>query len=136
MAAVSHLVPHCVHFLRRGVINLVAIIGAVLMLLSQRAVSFETIIAGRFLYGFSRGISFAAHTMYLIECSPECLRGKEAGRDTDGFLSFGKFVGQLLGISKLLGTRENWPWLLAFNGFMAFLQLCTAGSSSPSSFRE
>lgn len=55
MAAVSHLVPHCVHFLRRGVINLVAIIGAVLMLLSQRAVSFETIIAGRFLYGFNSG---------------------------------------------------------------------------------
>ncbi|XP_068561877.1 solute carrier family 2 member 11, like isoform X2 [Cebidichthys violaceus] len=104
--------------------NCVAISGAVLMLLSQRATSFEMIIVGRFLYGINSGVNLAAHTMYIIECAPKNLRGM-VGVTPATFLSLGKFSGQLLGISELLGTRERWPWLLAFTGFTALLQLAT-----------
>ncbi|KAK9532653.1 hypothetical protein VZT92_010027 [Zoarces viviparus] len=104
--------------------NFVAIIGAVLMLLSQRAMTFEMIIVGRFLYGINSGVNLAADTMHVIECAPKNLRGM-VGVTPATFLSLGKFSGQLLGISELLGTRERWPWLLAFNGIAALLQLAT-----------
>ncbi|KAM6901505.1 LOW QUALITY PROTEIN: solute carrier family 2 member 11, like [Lycodopsis pacificus] len=103
--------------------NFVAIIGAVLMLLSQRAMSFEMIIVGRFLCGMNSGVNLSAHTMYVIECTPKNLRGM-VGVTPATFLSLGKFSGQLLGISELLGTRR-WPCLLAFNGIAALFQLAT-----------
>ncbi|XP_044031127.1 solute carrier family 2 member 11, like [Siniperca chuatsi] len=104
--------------------NFVAIIGAVLMLLSQTAMSFEMIMVGRFLYGINSGVSLSAHTMYLVECAPKKLRGM-VGVTIATFISLGKFCGQLLGISELLGTQERWSWLLGFNGFTALLQLST-----------
>ncbi|XP_040915265.1 solute carrier family 2 member 11, like [Toxotes jaculatrix] len=104
--------------------NFVAIFGAVLMLLSQKAMSFEMIMVGRLLYGINAGVSLSAHTMYLIECAPKRLRGM-VGVTIATFISLGKFCGQLLGISELLGTEDRWPWLLGFNGFTALLQLVT-----------
>ncbi|XP_035523412.1 solute carrier family 2 member 11, like [Morone saxatilis] len=104
--------------------NFVAIIAAVLMLLSQTAMSFEMIMVGRFLYGINSGVSLSAHTMYLVECAPKRLRGM-VGVTIATFISLGKFCGQLLGISELLGTQERWPWLLGFNGFTALVQLST-----------
>ncbi|XP_035040999.1 solute carrier family 2 member 11, like [Hippoglossus stenolepis] len=104
--------------------NFTAISGALLMLFSQKAMSFEMIMAGRFLYGINAGVSLSAHTMYLVECAPKKLRGM-VGVTIGTFISFGKFSGQLLGISELLGTEQRWPWLLAFNGFAALLQLAT-----------
>ncbi|KAF3702107.1 Solute carrier family 2, facilitated glucose transporter member 9 Glucose transporter type 9 [Channa argus] len=104
--------------------NFVAIFGSLLMVLSQTAVSFEMIMAGRFLYGLNAGVGLSAHTMYLIECAPKRLRGM-VGVTVATFVSLGKFCGQLLGISELLGTENGWPWLLGFNGFTALLQLLT-----------
>ncbi|XP_070706902.1 solute carrier family 2 member 11, like [Pempheris klunzingeri] len=104
--------------------NAVAITGAALMLLSQTANSFEMIMVGRFLYGINSGVSFSVHTLYLTECAPKRLRGM-VGVTVSTFISFGKFCGQLLGISELLGTEGGWPWLLGFNGFTALLQLST-----------
>ncbi|XP_071322391.1 solute carrier family 2 member 11, like [Trachinotus anak] len=104
--------------------NFVAIFGAVLMVLSQTAMSFEMIMVGRFLYGINSGVSLTAQSMYLVECSPKRLRGM-VGVTIATFASLGKFCGQLLGISELLGTEERWPWLLGFNGFTALLQLTT-----------
>ncbi|XP_074473991.1 solute carrier family 2 member 11, like isoform X2 [Sebastes fasciatus] len=104
--------------------NFVAIIGAVLMLLSQTAMSFEMILVGRFLYGINAGVSLPAQVLYLVECAPKCLRGMVVVTVLT-FQCLGKFSGQLLGISELLGTRERWPWLLGFNGFTALLQLST-----------
>ncbi|XP_012683801.2 solute carrier family 2 member 11, like [Clupea harengus] len=102
--------------------NLLAISGALLMLLSKKAVSFEMIMAGRFIYGINAGMSLTTHTMYLLECSPKRLRGM-LGVTVTTFVSLGKFSGQLLGISELLGTEDLWPWLLGFSGFTGLLQL-------------
>ncbi|XP_069015808.1 solute carrier family 2 member 11, like [Embiotoca jacksoni] len=104
--------------------NFVAIFGAVLMILSQTAMSFEMIMVGRFLYGINSGVSLSAHTMYLVECAPKRLRGM-VGVTISTFISLGKFCGQLLGISEFLGTEKNWPWLLGFSGFTALFQFLT-----------
>ncbi|XP_074546484.1 solute carrier family 2 member 11, like [Halichoeres trimaculatus] len=104
--------------------NFVAITGAVLMICSQTAMSFEMIMVGRLLYGINSGLGLSAQTLYLVECAPKRLRGM-VGVTVGSFISLGKFGGQLLGISELLGTHERWPWLLGFNGFTALVQLST-----------
>uniref|UniRef100_A0A3B4ZUE8 Solute carrier family 2, facilitated glucose transporter member 5 n=1 Tax=Stegastes partitus TaxID=144197 RepID=A0A3B4ZUE8_9TELE len=103
--------------------NFLAIVGAMLMLFSQTAMSFEMIMAGRFLCGIN-SIGLSAHTMYLVECAPRQLR-EMVGVTIATFISLGKFCGQLLGISELLGTEKNWPWLLGFIMFTALFQLVT-----------
>ncbi|XP_070408745.1 solute carrier family 2 member 11, like [Nothobranchius furzeri] len=104
--------------------NFVAIVGAILMVLSQAAMSFEMIMVARFLYGANAGVGLSAHAMYLNECAPKKLRVM-VGVTVATFLALGKFCGQLLGIRELLGTERNWPWLLGVNGFTAVLQLLT-----------
>ncbi|CAL8321438.1 unnamed protein product [Lota lota] len=104
--------------------NLVAILAAVLMILSKRAMSFEMIMVARFLYGINTGVGITIHPMYLVECAPKNLRGT-VGVTTATFASLGKFFGQLLGIRELLGTQDHWVWLLGFSGFVALLQLST-----------
>ncbi|KAM9307113.1 solute carrier family 2 member 11, like [Pholidichthys leucotaenia] len=104
--------------------NFGVIFGAVLMLLSKTAASFEMIMVGRFVYGFSSGVSLSAHPIYLLECAPKKLKAM-MGVTVGTFISGGKFFGQLLGISEFLGTEKAWPWLLGFSGFTALFQLCT-----------
>ncbi|XP_028318670.1 solute carrier family 2 member 11, like isoform X2 [Gouania willdenowi] len=104
--------------------NFLVISGALLMLFSKKAASFEMIIVGRFLYGISAGVCLTAHPLYVLECTPKRLSGM-VGVTLSTSASFGRFCGQLLGISELLGTEENWPWLLGFTGFTALFQLVT-----------
>ncbi|XP_072515124.1 solute carrier family 2 member 11, like [Salminus brasiliensis] len=104
--------------------NIPAICGAVLMLLSKTAHSFEMIMAARFIYGINAGVALIVHTMYVLECAPKRLRGM-VGVSVAGFVSLGKFSGQLLGISEVMGTEDRWPFLLAFSGLIGCLQLAT-----------
>ncbi|XP_016093817.1 solute carrier family 2, facilitated glucose transporter member 9-like [Sinocyclocheilus grahami] len=104
--------------------NVVAICGAVLMLLSKTALLFEMIMVARVLYGINAGVSLTVHTMYILECAPKRLRGM-VGVSVATFVSMGKFFGQLLGISEVLGAEEHWVWLLAFSGAAGLLQLLT-----------
>ncbi|XP_028827139.1 solute carrier family 2, facilitated glucose transporter member 11-like isoform X2 [Denticeps clupeoides] len=104
--------------------NAVAIGGALLMLLSKSTMSFEMIIIARLLYGLNSGIGLTAHALYVLECAPKRLRGM-LGVSLSTFASMGKFFGQLLGISELLGTTDRWPWLLGFSGFTGLLQMLT-----------
>lgn len=104
--------------------NIPALIGAVLMLSSKAAESFEMIFVARFLFGINSGLSLIAHTIYMVECAPKQLRVM-VGVTAAIFVALGKFCGQVLGTSELLGSRELWPWLLGFTGFTSLLQLVT-----------
>uniref|UniRef100_A0A3B5L6F2 Solute carrier family 2 member 11, like n=1 Tax=Xiphophorus couchianus TaxID=32473 RepID=A0A3B5L6F2_9TELE len=104
--------------------NFWAILGAILMISTRTANSFEMIMVGRFLYGINSGVGLSAQTMYLTESSPKNLRAM-VGVTIATALAIGKFCGQLLGIRELLGTEKSWPWLLGFNGFIALFQFCT-----------
>lgn len=104
--------------------NIPALIGAVLMLSSKAAESFEMIFVARFLFGANSGLSLITHTIYVVECAPKQLRVM-AGVTVAIFVALGKFSGQVLGTSELLGSRERWPWLLGFTGLTSLLQLVT-----------
>ncbi|XP_077479643.1 solute carrier family 2 member 11, like [Stigmatopora argus] len=104
--------------------NLVAITGAVLLILSRKASSFEMLMVGRFLDGINAGVGLSAHTLYITECTPKMLQGM-VGVTIATSIAFGRFIGQLLGLSEFLGTEARWPWLLGFNAFAALLQLVT-----------
>ncbi|KAK7895703.1 hypothetical protein WMY93_021028 [Mugilogobius chulae] len=94
------------------------------MFLSKTVMSFEMIMAARLLYGMNAGLGFICHTMYLVECTPKRLRGAVVVT-VAAFVSSGKFLGQLLGLSELLGTRERWPWLLGFTVVPTLVHLLT-----------
>ncbi|KAM9519347.1 LOW QUALITY PROTEIN: solute carrier family 2 member 11, like [Salvelinus alpinus] len=83
--------------------NLFVIGGAVMMLLSKTAMSFEMIMVRHFLYGVNAG----CEEWWFVSVAT--------------FVSMGKFSGQLLGISELLGTEDRWQWLLGFSGAAALL---------------
>ncbi|KAM9820153.1 solute carrier family 2, facilitated glucose transporter member 9-like [Neosynchiropus ocellatus] len=102
--------------------NFVTIAGAVLMICSKPAKSFEMIMVARFIYGVNAGIGLSAHTVYLTECSPKRLRTM-LSVTVGSYAGFGKFTAQLLGIRQLLGGKDLWPWLLGFNGFLGLFQL-------------
>ncbi|XP_027031135.1 solute carrier family 2 member 11, like [Tachysurus fulvidraco] len=102
--------------------NLVVICGAVLMVLSKTARSFEMIMVGRFVYGINAGVGLTVHTMYVLDCAPKSLRGM-VGASVGSFVSLGKFFGQLLGLSEIMGTEALWPFLLAFSALTGLLQL-------------
>ncbi|KAJ8339090.1 hypothetical protein SKAU_G00358760 [Synaphobranchus kaupii] len=70
------------------------------------------------------GVSLTVHTMYIMECAPRTLRGM-VGVTVTTFSSMGKFFGQLMGLREVLGSEEWWPWLLAFPGLTAAIQLLT-----------
>ncbi|KAL2090971.1 hypothetical protein ACEWY4_013234 [Coilia grayii] len=101
--------------------NVVAILAAVLMMLSRMANSFEMILIGRFMYGYNAGLGINVHLMYLGESAPKRLRGF-LSLTSSMYLSCGKLLGQVIGIKDLMGTEDLWPYLLAFSGLPAILQ--------------
>uniref|UniRef100_A0ABM5F2L2 Major facilitator superfamily (MFS) profile domain-containing protein n=1 Tax=Pogona vitticeps TaxID=103695 RepID=A0ABM5F2L2_9SAUR len=95
---------------------------ALLVGYSRRAKSFEMLMVGRFLYGVAAGFCLTIHPQYAGEISPKRLRG--FANATSGFFwSLGKCLGQILGLRECLGTESSWPWLLAFTGATALVQL-------------
>ncbi|XP_061459284.1 uncharacterized protein LOC133373488 [Rhineura floridana] len=101
--------------------DLVIITAALLIGFSEIAKSFEMILIGRFLYGFSAGICLNGHGPYVGEISPKKWRGF-AMATTSVFFSLGKALGQIMGLRDLFGTEALWPLLLALCGFPALLQ--------------
>ncbi|XP_058850627.1 solute carrier family 2, facilitated glucose transporter member 11-like, partial [Acipenser ruthenus] len=102
--------------------NVVGLVAAALAGLSRTTGSFEMIILGRFLYGCNVGIGLNVHLMYLVESSPAELRGFMS-LSSCVFIGLGKCLGQVFGLKELLGGEEMWPYLLAFSGVPALLQL-------------
>ncbi|XP_062402158.1 solute carrier family 2, facilitated glucose transporter member 5-like isoform X1 [Sardina pilchardus] len=101
--------------------NVVAILAAVIMILSRFMKSFEMILLGRFLYGYNAGLGINLHLMYLGEIAPKRMRGFLA-LTSSIYLSCGKLLGQVIGLKELMGTEDMWPYLLAVSGLPAIVQ--------------
>ncbi|KAL7372333.1 hypothetical protein ABVT39_014348 [Epinephelus coioides] len=99
-------------------------VGAVLVLTCRVAKSFEMIILARFLVGMNSGVSMNIQPMYFGESAPKHLRGAVAFSSAV-FTAFGIFLGQVVGITGLLGAEPLWPYLLASNALPGLIQLLT-----------
>ncbi|XP_042697315.2 solute carrier family 2, facilitated glucose transporter member 11-like isoform X1 [Chrysemys picta bellii] len=104
--------------------NLLLIAAAFFWGFSKMAKSFEMILIGRFLCGFNSGLGCCLHGQYLGEISPKKLRGFTSAT-LSLFANMGKCLGQIAGLSELLGTESLWPLLMAISGIAASVQLVT-----------
>ncbi|XP_048677627.2 solute carrier family 2, facilitated glucose transporter member 11-like isoform X2 [Caretta caretta] len=104
--------------------NLLLIAAAFSWGFSKIAKSFEMILIGRFLCGFNSGVGCSLHGQYVAEISPKKLRGFTSVTVLF-FANMGKCLGQIAGLSELLGTESLWPLLMAISGIAALVQLVT-----------
>uniref|UniRef100_A0A8C8RTM4 Solute carrier family 2, facilitated glucose transporter member 5 n=1 Tax=Pelusios castaneus TaxID=367368 RepID=A0A8C8RTM4_9SAUR len=104
--------------------NLLLIAAGFLWGFSKMAKSFEMILIGRFLCGFNSGLGCCLHGQYIGEISPKKLRGFTSAT-LSLFVNMGKCVGQIAGLSELLGTESLWPLLMAVGGVAAVVQMVT-----------
>nr|QCL11562.1 glucose transporter 11d [Lateolabrax maculatus] len=119
--------PLAVHFGRKNSLllnNSFLFVGAVLVLTCRMAKSFEMIILARFLVGMNSGVSMNVQPMYFGESAPKHLRGAVAFSSAV-FTAFGIFMGQVVGLTALLGTEPLWAYLLASNALPGLIQLLT-----------
>lgn len=119
--------PMAVHFGRKNSLllnNFFLFVGAVLVLTCKVAKSFEIIIVARFLVGMNSGVSMNIQPMYFGESAPKHLRGAVAFSSAV-FTAFGIFLGQVVGLTELLGAEPFWPYLLASNALPGLIQLLT-----------
>ncbi|CAF96999.1 unnamed protein product [Tetraodon nigroviridis] len=119
--------PLAVRFGRRNALllnNSFLLIGAVLVLTCRAARSFEMLIAARFLVGINSGISMNVQHMYVVECAPKHHRGAVVFISAV-FTALGLMMGQIVGLTKLLGTEPLWHYLLASNALPGLIQLFT-----------
>lgn len=100
---------------------LVGVVGAVLMGFSKIASSVEMLIIGRFIIGVNCGFATTASPTYVSEVAPLRLRGA-FGTVNQLAVALGLVGGQILGIDVILGSDENWPWLLGMAIIPSVLQ--------------
>lgn len=119
--------PMAVRFGRKNSLlmnNLFLFVGAVFMLTCKVAKSFEMIILARFLVGINSGVSMNIQPMYFGESAPKHLRGAVTFSSAI-FTAFGIFLGQVVGLTELLGSEPLWPYLLSSNAVPGLIQLLT-----------
>lgn len=104
--------------------NVFLFVSAVFALTCRLAKSFEMIILARLLVGINAGVSMNIQPMYFGECAPKHLRGAVAFSSAV-FTAFGIFLGQVVGLTELLGTEPLWPYLLASNALPGLIQMLT-----------
>ncbi|XP_069753700.1 solute carrier family 2, facilitated glucose transporter member 2 isoform X2 [Narcine bancroftii] len=103
------------------VINILAIVGALLMGLAKMGPSHILVITGRAITGVYCGLSSGLVPMYIGEISPTSLRGA-LGTIHQLAVVIGILVSQVIGLSFLLGNDQLWPLLLGLSGSPAILQ--------------
>ncbi|XP_072522318.1 solute carrier family 2, facilitated glucose transporter member 9-like [Salminus brasiliensis] len=104
--------------------NAVNIVAFGIMAACRAANSFEMILIARFLFGFTSGLGFNIHILYLGDCSPKKIRGTVT-LSIAVLMSSGKLMGQFLGLSELLGREEWWNILLGIPVFFSIIQMVT-----------
>ncbi|XP_078060490.1 solute carrier family 2, facilitated glucose transporter member 2 [Mustelus asterias] len=104
------------------VVNIFAIVGALLMGIAKLGPSHILIIAGRAVTGIYCGISTGLVPMYIGEISPTSLRGA-MGTMHQLAVVVGILLSQVLGLHFLLGNDRLWPCILGLSGLPAILQI-------------
>ncbi|XP_012944940.2 solute carrier family 2, facilitated glucose transporter member 1 [Aplysia californica] len=104
--------------------NLVAFACAALQGCSKTAKTFEMLMAGRIVAGFNCGLNSAVAPLYLAEISPVKLRGF-CGTCNQLSITTGVLLGEVLGLTTILGTENLWPFLVAFPAVPAVYSLLT-----------
>ncbi|XP_075197911.1 solute carrier family 2, facilitated glucose transporter member 9-like [Anomaloglossus baeobatrachus] len=102
--------------------DLLGITASLCLGLSKISGSYEMIFVGRFLYGFTLGLAINIYVQYLGEISPRNLRGF-TNTSAPIFVTTGKLLGQIVGLSEVLGTETLWPLMLSLCGVTELLQL-------------
>ncbi|KPP58182.1 solute carrier family 2, facilitated glucose transporter member 11-like [Scleropages formosus] len=117
--------PMAVFFGRKQALllnNVFLIASTVLVLTCQVAGSFEMIVLSRFLVGVNSGVSMNVQPMYFGESAPKKLRGLVA-LSSAVFTALGILLGQVVGLTDVLGSEPHWPYLLASNAIPGLVQL-------------
>jgi len=99
-----------------------SLLGSVFMGVSKVASSYELLLAGRILFGFSCGLFTALSPMYVSEIAPVKIRGA-IGTVNQLAVTSGILISMVLGLSNVLGTETGWPILLAMSAVPAAVQL-------------
>ncbi|RXN35713.1 solute carrier family facilitated glucose transporter member 11-like protein [Labeo rohita] len=82
------------------------------------------IILARLLVGVNAGVSMNVQPMCFGESAPKNLRGAVAFSSAV-FTAFGILMGQVTGLTEVLGSESLWPYLLASNALPGLVQLVT-----------
>ena len=109
---------------RNGIIftQLFSVFGAILQGCCKYASSYEMLLLGRLLTGFSNGLLEVISPLYLVEISPIHIRGAAGIVNAVGH-SAGVLAVSILGLSNILGGKDYWPTLLALPLVPSFLQI-------------
>jgi len=120
---------------KRGLIvsQVTGLLGGVIMAISKPTMSWEVLLVGRLVVGLTAGLNTVLVPMYVSEIAPVDLRGS-LGVFNQLAVTSGIFLGQILGLSEVLGNAAGWPWLLAITIIPCVLQLAIL-MVSPSSPR-
>nr|CDS25463.1 solute carrier family 2 facilitated glucose [Hymenolepis microstoma] len=106
------------------IFNIPMIVGSLLMMACQAAVSFEMIVVGRILVGFACGAFTGIAPVYLSEIAPVNIRGI-SGIMHQLAVVFAILLSQIFGLREVMGTATLWPYLLGLTIIpSAFLLLC------------
>ena len=119
--------PMAVRFGRKGALllnNIFLFSSALFALTSLTARSFEMIILARLLVGINAGVSMNVQPMYFGESAPKHLRGAVTFSSAV-FTAFGIMLGQVVGLTEVLGSDSCWPYLLASNALPGLFQVLT-----------
>jgi len=104
--------------------NVVAIICAALQGFSKTGSSYEMLIVGRVVAGWMCGLISAVAPLYLAEISPLSLTGF-CGTCNQLLITLGVLISEILGLSKILGTEGDWPYLVALPAVPAVISFMT-----------
>ncbi|XP_055032656.2 solute carrier family 2, facilitated glucose transporter member 11 isoform X3 [Misgurnus anguillicaudatus] len=116
-----------IRFGRKGALllnNCFLLLSAVFVLSSRSAGSFEMVILARLLVGVNAGVSMNVQPMYFGESAPKDLRGAVTFSSAV-FTALGILLGQVTGLTEVLGSESVWPYLLASNALPGLVQLLT-----------
>ena len=109
---------------KRGIIIITVLmfVAALAGGISKMLLSFELVVVHRALVGLHCGLNVSLASLYLAEISPKKIRGS-VGTCHQLFITVGILWSNIMGVSKLAGTEDHWPWVFIFNAFPAALCL-------------